>query len=60
MKIKAVEFEVFQRCFRVCYYTNIHSAQGLSIGEKYLIHQFNKSNFDQQLKYVLVGLEAMK
>ena len=47
-----VKGNAFQRCFRICYCTSIHSSQGSSIGEKYLIHQFNKSNFDQLLKYV--------
>ena len=47
-----VKDNTFQRCFRICYCTSIHSSQGLSIGENDLIHQFNKSNFDQRLKYV--------
>ena len=52
IKFDAVDDDVFQRCFRICYATSIHSSQGISISEAYLIHQWNHPNFDQRLKYV--------
>ena len=55
IKFDAVENNAFQRCFRVAYCTTIHSSQGLSIGESYLIHQWNNENFDQRLKYVALS-----
>jgi hypothetical protein len=30
------------------YCTTIHSSKGLSIGENYVLHQFNNENFDQR------------
>ena len=41
IKFDVVKDNAFQRCFRICYCTSIHSSQGLSIGENDLIHQFN-------------------
>ena len=55
IKFDAVKDDAFQRCFRICYATSIHSSQGISIGENYLIHQFNHPNFDQRLKYVTLN-----
>ena len=55
IQFDAVENNSFQRCFRVAYCTTIHSSQGLSIGESYLIHQWNNENFDQRLKYVALS-----
>ena len=40
----------FQKYFLVAYATTIHSAQGLSIGENYTIHEWNR--LDERLKYV--------
>jgi hypothetical protein len=40
----------FQKYFHVAYATTIHSAQGLSIGEKYTIHEWDRR--DERLKYV--------
>ena len=52
IEFDAVGDDAFQRCFRVAFCTSIHSSQGLSIGDNYLIHQWNHPNFDQRLKYV--------
>jgi ATP-dependent exoDNAse (exonuclease V) alpha subunit len=40
----------FQKYFLVAYATTIHSAQGLSIGENYTIHEWDR--LDERLKYV--------
>jgi ATP-dependent exoDNAse (exonuclease V) alpha subunit len=40
----------FQNFLLVAYATTIHSAQGLSIGENYTIHEWNR--LDERLKYV--------
>ena len=55
IKFDAVENNAFQRCFSVAYCTTIHSSEGLSIGENYVIHQWNNANFDQRLKYVFLS-----
>ena len=39
-----------QKYFLVAYATTIHSAQGLSIGEYYTIHEWDR--LDERLKYV--------
>ena len=48
------EFKVsvndFQKFFLVAYATTTHSAQGMSIGEPYTIHEWDR--MDQRLKYV--------
>ena len=43
----------FQKYFLVAYATTCHSAQGLSIGENYTIHEWDR--FDQRLKYVALS-----
>ena len=40
----------FQKYFLVAYATTTHSSQGMSIGENYTIHEFDR--MDQRLKYV--------
>jgi hypothetical protein len=50
IKIKINEF---QKLFRVAYCTTIHSCQGLSIGEQYTLHEWDK--YDQRLKYVALS-----
>ena len=50
MKIKINEF---QKLYRVAYCTTIHSCQGLSIGEQYTLHEWDK--YDQRLKYVALS-----
>ena len=40
----------FQKCFLVAYATTTHSSQGMSIGEPYTIHEWDR--MDQRLKYV--------
>ena len=49
IKIK-IRFNDFQKYFLVAYATTIHSAQGLSIGKNYTIHEWNR--LDERLKYV--------
>ena len=43
----------FQKFFLVAYATTIHSAQGMSIGEPYTIHEWHR--LDQRLKYVALS-----
>ncbi len=43
----------FQKFFLVGYATTIHSAQGMSIGEPYTIHEWHR--LDQRLKYVALS-----
>ena len=51
------EFKVsvkdFQKFFLVAYATTTHSAQGMSIGEPYTIHEWDR--MDQRLKYVALS-----
>ena len=51
----------FQKYFLVAYATTIHSAQGMSIGNNYTIHEWDR--LDQKLKYgplaAAAALEAM-
>ena len=43
----------FQKFFLVAYATTTHSAQGMSIGEPYTIHEWDR--MDQRLKYVALS-----
>ena len=43
----------FQKFFLVAYGCTIHSAQGMSIGEPYTIHEWHR--LDQRLKYVALS-----
>ena len=43
----------FQKYFLVAYCVTCHSAQGLSIGKNYTIHEWDR--FDQRLKYVALS-----
>jgi ATP-dependent exoDNAse (exonuclease V) alpha subunit len=43
----------FQKYFLVAYATTIHSAQGMSIGKNYTIHEWDR--LDQKLKYVALS-----
>ena len=43
-KIIKITFNEFQKYFRCGYCTTVHSSQGLSIGEKYTLHEWNKYN----------------
>ena len=49
-KLLKINIPDFQKYFLVGYATTTHSAQGMSIGEPYTIHEFGK--MDQRLKYV--------
>jgi ATP-dependent exoDNAse (exonuclease V) alpha subunit len=52
-KIIKIRFNDFQKYFRCGYCTTIHSCQGLSIGEKYTLHEWDR--YDKHLKYVAVS-----
>ena len=43
----------FQKYFLIGYATTTHSAQGMSIGEPYTIHEWDR--MDQRLKYVALS-----
>jgi ATP-dependent exoDNAse (exonuclease V) alpha subunit len=43
----------FQKYFLVSFCTTIHSSQGMSIGENYTIHEWDR--LDQKLKYVALS-----
>ena len=49
-KLLKVNITDFQKYFLVGYATTTHSAQGMSIGEPYTIHEWDR--MDQRLKYV--------
>ena len=48
-----IDNDKFQKLFRVAYCTTIHSVQGMSIGESYTLHEWEK--YDQRLKYVALS-----
>jgi hypothetical protein len=48
-----IRFNDFQKYFRCGYCLTIHSVQGLSIGEKYTLHEWDKYN--KSLKYVALS-----
>jgi hypothetical protein len=52
-KIIKIRFNDFQTYFRCGYCMTIHSCQGLSIGDKYTLHEWNKYN--KSLKYVALS-----
>jgi ATP-dependent exoDNAse (exonuclease V) alpha subunit len=52
-KIIKIKFNDFQKYFRCAFCTTVHSSQGLSIGEKYTLHEWNK--YDVHLKYVALS-----
>ena len=52
-KIIKISFNEFQKYFRCAYCTTVHSSQGLSIDEKYTLHEWNKYNV--HLKYVALS-----
>ncbi len=52
-KLVNINIPDFQKYFLVGYATMTHSAQGLSIGEPYIIHEWHR--IDQRLKYVALS-----
>jgi ATP-dependent exoDNAse (exonuclease V) alpha subunit len=48
-----VKINEFQKLFRVAYCTTIHSVQGMSIGQEYTLHEWNR--YDKKLKYVALS-----
>jgi len=52
-KIIKIRYNDFQKYFRCGFCTTVHSSQGLSIGEKYTLHEWNKYNV--HLKYVALS-----
>ncbi len=52
---KLIKFNIpnFQKFFLAGYATTTHSAQGMSIGEPYTVHEWDRMN--QRLKYVSVS-----
>ena len=53
-----IDNDKFQKLFRVAYCTTIHSVQGMSIGESYTLHEWEK--YDQRLKYVALSRARSK
>ena len=53
VKFNAVKNSTFQRYFRVAFAGTCHSNQGVSIREKYLIHQYDK--YCYHMKYVALS-----
>ena len=51
--IKDINIKDFQKYFLVAYGCTTHSAQGISIGEPYTIHEWDR--MDQRLKYVALS-----
>ncbi len=52
-KLTKINIQDFQKFFLVGYATTTHSAQGMSIGEPYTIHQWDR--MDQRLLYVALS-----
>jgi hypothetical protein len=52
-KLIKINFPDFQKLFLVGYATTTHSAQGMSIGDPYTIHEWDR--MDQRLKYVALS-----
>ncbi len=52
-KERKINITDFQKYFLVGYATTTHSAQGMSIGEPYTIHEWDR--MDQRLKYVALS-----
>jgi hypothetical protein len=52
-KLIKINIPDFQRYFLVGYATTTHSAQGMSIGEPYTIHE--RDRMDQRLRYVALS-----
>ena len=50
---KEINHNDFQKYFLVAYATTTHSSQGMSIGEPYTIHEWDR--MDQRLKYVALS-----
>jgi ATP-dependent exoDNAse (exonuclease V) alpha subunit len=50
---RAIFTHEFQKYFLVAYATTIHSSQGMSIGENYTIHEWDR--LDEKLKYVALS-----
>jgi hypothetical protein len=52
-KLKKKNIPDFQKLFLVAYGCTIHSSQGMSIGEPYTIHEWDR--LDQRLRYVALS-----
>ena len=52
-KLLKINIPDFQKFFLVAYGCTVHSAQGMSIGEPYTIHEWNR--LDKRLNYVALS-----
>ena len=58
MQFNTVTNDMFQRCFRVAYASTVHSAQGLTINEPYVLWEWSK--YSQKMKYVALSRATKK